>query len=1234
MKTLKHNLSTASYYFYLITWLLLVLLSIAGQAADLTFMPATPIVEIDRTIALSVSGTEGMVKWIVGEGTIQGEGTHVTYVATSQAGLDVVAVLDSEGNTGLVKIVITPPNNFSLENAQWEIFTDRSIIRALSLSEDGQTLWVGTTGGLEKRDATTGDLQRVFLNTDGLPHNHITALLNDRQGELWIGTEKGLAYLNSKGELEVGNKEIPEWPRNYSITVLLSDEQGGLWIGTEKGLAHRNSQGQWRNYDTVNSKLPANPITALLNDGLGGLWIGSYYYLCLVDDNGDGRCDIEEANGGLAHLTSQGELIIYTMANSELPEMHIVNLLKDGQGGLWINGLAYLSSQGKWTVYPEENSEYVQILRHDKQGKPWVDDSGLIHLDSQNNSTVLTRENLGSLSTPFNVSISDGQGDLWMAKDEKYSKLLNDEAKVFHDDGQGGLWIGTQTGDLIHLSSQGKSTVYNSELPFHLIEALCSDGQGGVWIGNYNNDFNESGNDREGTIRLAHLSSQGQWTTYEKSLGLIGENSSPVIQTLLNDGQGGVWIITDDSYVETTEVININMLIHLNAQSQWKVYNELGDVFHLSFIDEKGNLWIGMTVEGISGREFIHVGKGLAHLNSQDQLKVYTKENSDLPDNYISQFLGDGQGGLWIVTREDYYNNSGTFSTGKGLAHLSGQGEWTVYTKESTALLSDNITSIRNDGQGGLWIEANNVRERAHLTFGRRTELCTQSQIDSATCQAIQQGQHAAIIVAAGGAQETNTLWESTEAITIRIYRTFDHRGFAKSNLYYLSPKTWTDFNGDGYNDHINRLREDRNLTLDDLQAAFTWAKGLGKLDQPLYFFFMDHGGEGKLQLSPNLNLTAEELKTLLDDYQTTTGNSMVAVIEACHSGSLIPILTAPNRAVIASAKASEKAYFYEKKGFSRFLADYLLKGANFFESFGLASRDQEKLRGKNKTLNSQTAGDTGITLQTPQLDDNQDGLFTTADGSWLKQVYINGNFETADATLTVDNQTPATTLTVGQTITLQAKATLTQGTVNRVWAVIRPPAIAQILDTSDTPILAFPRMNLGHSPENPEIWQATWNDAVYNGKYLITFYAEDDEKNIASSEQDTVLTVSGGSDPPDQAQVQIHLEKDRYQSGDTVKATVKEDLGYGYDLYIGVQFPDGHIETMKDLNQFAPLNPPAKWWSGRLRPQSVPMTILDKDLATGQYCLYGVLSPAGNDGFEAQEKGLWVLGSQCFEVF
>ena len=186
--------------------------------------------EINKSITLSVANTEGTVEWFKDKGTIQGEGNKVTYLAPDQAGSDVVAVLDSKDNKGLIKVVITPPNNFSRENAQWDVFTNRSQISALLLSDDGKTLWVGTNGGLEKRDAQTGEILRVFTKRDGLPANFITALLSDGKGGLWI----------------------------------VANGDGG-------GLTHYTADGQWQMFNTENSGLPSNDVLSLLSDNQGGL---------------------------------------------------------------------------------------------------------------------------------------------------------------------------------------------------------------------------------------------------------------------------------------------------------------------------------------------------------------------------------------------------------------------------------------------------------------------------------------------------------------------------------------------------------------------------------------------------------------------------------------------------------------------------------------------------------------------------------------------------------------------------------------------------------------------------------------------------------------------------------------------------------------------------------------------------------------------------------------------------
>jgi hypothetical protein len=460
-------------------------------------------------------------------------------------------------------------------------------------------------------------------------------------------------------------------------------------------------------------------------------------------------------------------------------------------------------------------------------------------------------------------------------------------------------------------------------------------------------------------------------------------------------------------------------------------------------------------------------------------------------------------------------------------------------------------------------------------------------------------------------------------------------REFTDDEIYYLTPKTDADYDGNGADDNIvDTPVRGQPLTVDDIRAAMEWAKERGALGQPLYWFFTGHGsaaGSGRLQLAKLGYLWAAQLKELLDEYQNATGNPIILFIDACYSGVFVEQLKASNRSIISSASANELAYFAEKQGFNRFIAKFLVGGSNLFEAFNLARDKQNKMVGKQARI---VDNGENITLsQNPQLDDNGDGIFNSHDGKRLEKIHIGHKIEFGGSVIVeVEGITEPTTLQVGQSLTLKAMADTDTGHAAQVWALIRPPRMNLVLDTNGTPILGFQRLNLSHT-ENL-LWEGTWADAVYNGDYEINFYAQDNEGNIASSDKSVIITVTGGIEPPEQANVQIVLEKDSYRAGEHFKAELIENLGWGYDLYVAVVLADGNFIALKNTNEFAPLNQPKNWL--KPRTQGSPVTLLDlilpENLPTGKYCLYGILSPEKESVLETLP--LWVWAQQCFEVF
>ena len=71
---------------------------------------------------------------------------------------------------------------------------------------------------------------------DGLPHNMVYAVVQTRDGYLWVGTREGLARFDGQ---QFESIKLPTEARHPSILCLRAARDGSLWIGTAGlGLFH------------------------------------------------------------------------------------------------------------------------------------------------------------------------------------------------------------------------------------------------------------------------------------------------------------------------------------------------------------------------------------------------------------------------------------------------------------------------------------------------------------------------------------------------------------------------------------------------------------------------------------------------------------------------------------------------------------------------------------------------------------------------------------------------------------------------------------------------------------------------------------------------------------------------------------------------------------------------------------------------------------------------------------
>jgi signal transduction histidine kinase/ligand-binding sensor domain-containing protein len=142
-------------------------------------------------------------------------------------------------------------------------------IYALIEDRAGQ-LWAGTQKGLANFDGTNW---KLFTTRDGLSENMVRAIAEDSRGNLWVGTKNGGLNFFSAGKFtsyRAGENELP----GDDISCLYADKDDVLWVGTDgHGLA-RFQGGKWSRYSTANC-LASDSISYIIEDDSGFLWIGS-----------------------------------------------------------------------------------------------------------------------------------------------------------------------------------------------------------------------------------------------------------------------------------------------------------------------------------------------------------------------------------------------------------------------------------------------------------------------------------------------------------------------------------------------------------------------------------------------------------------------------------------------------------------------------------------------------------------------------------------------------------------------------------------------------------------------------------------------------------------------------------------------------------------------------------------------------------------------------------------------
>ena len=347
------------------------------------------------------------------------------------------------------------------------------LAHAALLTDSRGRLWAAGTYGVALVDTASPERSVVYTHCpddpSSLASGELYCLFEDRQGNLWLGGDNGLSVLSAA-------RQHVKTVSTAQVSALLQDHDGKLWIGTRDeriSCLYEDSAGAvyvgyWNNtgfdiwkegrkeHGRISGPIPteqhvvasgdrstSNWISDFLEGRDGRFWVVSWEGVGLNEwDRKTGKTLppewlspfkypvpgrdssiylssrlgtrlIEDRDGNLVYGTSEAGLCIidrttrrvtkYFPGNSTLPDNYVTDLCLTPDGTLWV-----ATRGGLWTPSGEVllKGKLVQSVESDARGRLWAGtEDGLWFIDTDGSAGVV-RKGLGFPSDIYGEHVS------------------------------------------------------------------------------------------------------------------------------------------------------------------------------------------------------------------------------------------------------------------------------------------------------------------------------------------------------------------------------------------------------------------------------------------------------------------------------------------------------------------------------------------------------------------------------------------------------------------------------------------------------------------------------------------------------------------------------------------------------------------------------------------------------------------------------------------------------------
>jgi ligand-binding sensor domain-containing protein len=279
------------------------------------------------------------------------------------------------------------------QGMQWKTFSSDKPVKTFTVQKD--CIWFATESGLHYINMVKGNDKKDFAEIGSIPSTSVTAIATDASGNIWIGTEAGIA-LKTRDGFKIFTKETGLSDPN--VNSVYAAPNGKIWFGTNSG-ACCYSAGTWTKY-TASDGLCSDKVHSITIDKNNTVWFGTDKGISAFDGS---KWVTHNMNNGLSWNDTK---VIACDPKT--------NIIWAAVGDKDVN-----SFDGQtWKQYVEVVDGAIKCIMTDTHSRIWLGTvSGLVK---------------------FN-------GDEWVSDQDKIGIPANQTSQMYRDD-HGNLWFGMEKG--------------------------------------------------------------------------------------------------------------------------------------------------------------------------------------------------------------------------------------------------------------------------------------------------------------------------------------------------------------------------------------------------------------------------------------------------------------------------------------------------------------------------------------------------------------------------------------------------------------------------------------------------------------------------------------------------------------------------------------------------------------------------------------------------------------------